>query len=309
MFPARRLTGLVAAPCTPLRPDGALNPGAVPRLARLLLESGVQGAFVCGTTGECHSLTVAERRSLAELWVEAAAGRMPVIVHVGHHSLPDAQELARHAERIGATAIASLSPSYFKPSNVADLVEYCVRVAEAAPATPFYYYHIPSLTGVALSMTDFLAQGSERIPTLAGIKFTHNDLMMLQECLAAAEGRFDIVHGSDETLLAGLALGVRGAVGSTYNFAAPIYREVIRCFEAGDLAGARQAQRQSVELVRELLDFGVFRACKAIMKLMGVDCGPVRPPLRPLSAAETEDLYRRLKPLDIFCRPLHLPDR
>lgn len=307
MPPSLKLTGLVAAPYTPLHDDGTLNPGAVAAQVRLLEEAGVRGAFVCGTTGECHSLTVAERCALAEEWVRVASGRMPVVVHVGHHSLPDAQTLAAHAARTGATAIAALAPSYFKPQSVDDLVEFCAAIAAAAPGLPFYFYHIPSMTGVPLSMPDFLRRGAERIPTLAGLKFTHMDLMMLQECLAVKDGAFDVVFGSDETLLAGLALGIRGAVGTTYNFAAPVYHEVMRAFSAGDLVAARRAQGKSVAMIRPLIDLGGVRAGKAIMAMLGVDCGPVRAPLRRMSPGEARELYERLRPLDIFARPLRAP--
>jgi len=302
-----KLTGLVAAPFTPLRADGRLNPEAVAAEAQLLLEANVRGAFVCGTTGECHSFTVAERCTIAEQWVRAAGDRMPVIVHVGHHSLPDAQALAAHAARIGATAIAALAPSYFKPQTVEDLLDFCAAVASAAPGLPFYFYHIPSMTGVALSMPAFLRGSQERIPSLVGLKYTHNDLMMLQECLAANGGAFDVVYGSDETLLAGLALGIRGAVGSTYNFAAPIYHEILRAFAVGDLAAARRAQSKSVEMIRILFDFGPLRAGKAIMAMLGVDCGPVRLPLRALTLLEAQALYERLRHLEIFPQPLRRP--
>src|SRR5258707_3365007 len=170
-----KLTGLVAATFTPLRPDGSLNPQAVTEHARLLAEAKVSGVFGGGTTGECHSLSVAERCAIAEQWVRAVGDRMPVVVHVGHHCLPDAQALAAHAARTGATAIAALAPSYFKPQTVDDLIDFCAGVASAAPALPFYFYHIPSMTGVNLSMADYLCRGSERIPRLAGLKFTHND--------------------------------------------------------------------------------------------------------------------------------------
>jgi N-acetylneuraminate lyase len=302
-----KLTGLVAAPFTPLRADGSLNPDAVAAQAQLLIEAGVRGAFVCGTTGECHSLTVAERCAIAERWLRAVGDQMPVVVHVGHHCLPDAQALAAHAARSGATAIAALAPSYFKPQTVDELLDFCAAIASAAPTLPFYFYHIPSMTGVVLPMADLLCQAAERLPSMVGLKFTHNDLMMMQECLAVNDGAFDVVHGYDETLLAGLALGVRGAVGSTYNFAAPIYQEVLRAFEAGDLAAARRAQRRSVEMIRILCDFGTLRAGKAIMAMLGVDCGPVRLPLRPMTARETAELYERLRSVEGFSRSLRRP--
>ena len=95
------------------------------------------------------------------------------------------------------------------------------------------------MTGVAIPTAQFLERAAKSIPTLHGVKFTNNDLMTLQECLAL--GEFDIVFGYDELLLAGLALGVKGAVGSTYNFAAPLYRRLIDDFGRGDFAAARSA--------------------------------------------------------------------
>ena len=126
--------------------------------------------------------------------------------------------------------------------------------------------------------------------------------MTLQECLALQS--FDIVFGYDELLLAGLTLGVKGAVGSTYNFAAPLYQRLIDAFERGDLVAARQAQLQSVRMIRTLQEFGFSRASKAMMSLIGVDCGPVRLPLKPMTAAEVRELCRRFEGMDGFSRPL-----
>jgi len=302
-----RLTGLIAAPYTPFTPSGDLNADAIEPMAELLIEAGVNGVFVCGSTGEGHSLSVDERQLVAQTWVQAAKGRIPVIVHVGHNSLFDAITLARHAEGIGADAISSLAPSYYKPKTMEDLIAFIAAIATAAPLLPFYYYHIPSMTGVTLPVTDLMRKGLSRIPNLNGLKFTHNDFMELQECLALYGGKFDVVFGLDEMLLAGLAMGVKGAVGSTYNFAAPVYRRVIEAFDKGDLDTARREQRKSVELVRILYEFGLMRAGKSIMGMLGVDCGPVRSPLDPILLDEVRELYERIKHLDIFARPLRLP--
>ncbi len=302
-----RLTGLVAAPYTPFHADGSLNVDAIEPMAELLLGSGVSGVFVCGSTGEGHSLSVDERQQIAATWDDVSKGRFPLVVHVGHNSLVDAITLARHAERIGADAIASLAPSYYKPRTMDDLIAFLAAVATAAPKTPFYYYHIPSMTGVTLPIPELLRKGLERMPNLHGLKFTHNDFMELQECLAMYKSKFDVVFGLDEMLLAGLAMGVKGAVGSTYNFAAPLYRRIIDSVEKGDLETARIEQRKSVVLIRTLLEFGLMRAGKAIMSMLGVDCGPVRSPLDPIPPDEARDLYDRIKSLDIFAKPLKAP--
>lgn len=302
-FPLR-LTGLVAAPHTPMHADASLSPTVISAQCQLLLESGVRGAFICGTTGESLSLTVAERMAIAEAWRESARGKMPIVVHVGSNSLLDACTLAAHAAKCGVDAIAVMAPNFFKP-NLDDLVAYCAAIAEAAPNVPLYYYDIPTMTNVPIATAQFLEQGAKSIPTLHGIKFTNNDLMTLQECLALES--FDIVFGYDELLLAGLTLGVRGAVGSTYNFAAPLYQRILTAFERGDLATARKAQLQSVRMIRILQEFGFSRASKAMMRLVGVDCGPVRLPLRAMTEAEVRELARRLEGFDGFGRPLRVP--
>ena len=299
-FPLR-LTGLVAAPHTPMHADGSLRPETVSAQAQLLRESGVAGAFICGTTGESLSLTVSERMTLAEAWTEAVRGAMPIVVHVGANSVLDARSLAAHAAQCGAAAIAVMAPSFFKPTNLDDLTAYCAAVADAAPGVPFYYYDIPSMTGVPIATARFLEAAAKAIPTLHGIKFTNGDLMTLQECLAL--DAFDIVFGYDEMLLAGLTLGVRGAVGSTYNFAAPLYRTVIDAFNRGDLATARRAQHQSVRMIRVLQSFGFSRASKAMMQIVGVDCGPVRLPLRPMTTEELRRLRDEAVTMEGLSRP------
>ena len=143
-----KLSGLIAAPFTAMRQDGSLNLDFITKQAAYLIETGVSGAFVCGTTGEGQSLSTRERMEVAERWVEAAGTRLKVIVHVAHNSLEESQHSARHAEKIGAHAIASLGPTFFKPATVEQLVDFCIPTAAAAPSLPFYYYHIPVMTGV-----------------------------------------------------------------------------------------------------------------------------------------------------------------
>jgi N-acetylneuraminate lyase len=280
--------------------DGSVNLDMVPRQAEDLVQSGVSGVFICGTTGEGPSLTTEERMQLAVEWRRAAGSELKVIVHVGHTSLLEAQRLAEHAQRIGADAVATMAPFFFKPAGVGDLVEFCAEVACAAPELPFYFYHIPSMTGVDVPMHDFLAEAAGRIPNLAGIKYTHEDLMDYSRCVGFDGGRFNLLFGRDEMLLAALTVGAEGAVGSTYNFAAPYYHEVIRAYRAGDLQAARSAQARANEVIAAFKQYGGLAAQKAIMRMIGVDCGPVRLPLRPLGCAEYQELKARLAELGFF---------
>jgi N-acetylneuraminate lyase len=294
-----KLTGLVSAPVAPFDAQANLDVSRVPDYASFLQESGVRGVFVNGSTGESLSLSVAERKANAEAWQEAK-GDLAVIVHVGANSLPESQELAAHAQEIGAAAIGAMPPCFFRPA-LDGVLDYCEAVASAAPELPFYYYHIPSMTGVNVCVRDFLAAGSTRIPTLNGAKFTFEDLMDFQQSVEFDGGRFDLLFGRDEIFLAGLAMGARGAVGSTYNFMAGVYLKVLEAFDAGDLATAREWQAKSQALVRVLKESGNGVACcKGIMKLVGVDCGPCRNPLPQYDDAKLAWLKSRLDEIGFF---------
>ena len=225
---------------------------------------------------------------------------MGLIVHVGSNCLADARSLATQAEQFSALAVSALAPSYFKPRSLDALVDCVAEVASAAPRTPFYFYDIPSMTSVVYSMPEFLARASNRIPTLAGIKFTNADMMAYQRCLHADDGRWDIPWGIDEALLAALAMGATGAVGSTYNFAAPIYHRLIAAFQAGDLDRARQEQFRSVRLIQLLFGYGYMAAAKAVMGMLGVPVGPARLPNDRLSREQVARLRTELEQLGFF---------
>jgi N-acetylneuraminate lyase len=201
------LTGLAAAPYTAFRPDGRLNLDAIPAQVDLLEAGGVRSVFICGTTGEGASLTTDERIQLAQAWRRATAGRLQLVIHVGHNSHAESCRLGEHAAAIGADAIASIAPNFYKPIATADLVDWCACVADSAPVVPFYYYHMPALTGIRIRGLEFLERAAARIPTLRGIKFTDEDLMDFAACVQFHGRAFDIVFGRDEILLAALGLG------------------------------------------------------------------------------------------------------
>jgi len=290
-----KLTGLIAAPFVALNADSSLNLKAVEAQACSLIASGVSGAFVCGTTGEGVSLTTAERMAVATRWCEVTGTALRVIVNVGHTSLGECKALAAHAQKIGAFGVSNFAPFFFKPANTNDLVDFCAEVAAAAPALPYYYYQIPSMTGVSLPTADFLRAAQHKIPNLAGIKFTFENLMDFAESTRHEDHRFDIVFGRDEMLVAGLALGAKGAIGSTYNFAAPAYLRILKAFAEGDLHSARVEQARANAMISVFLRFGGLAAGKSIMRLIGLDCGPVRLPLRSLSKTQEDELGEALE--------------
>ena len=265
-----------------------------------LKKNGVSGLYICGTTGEGVSLTTEERQAVLKSYHEAAAGQLSVAVQVGHNSLSESCRLAKHAQQIGVDVISANAPSYFKCGDVNTLINCMAMIASAAPDLPFYYYHIPSMTGAALDMTEFLERGSHRIPNLAGLKFTETDLARYQACTEIQDGRFDILWGCDEMLLGALATGARGAIGSTYNIAAPLYLRIMDAFYAGDWQLARSLQSRSVAMVRAICQYPLHPAMKELLKMLGFDFGPCRLPQTQLNREQTAALRDELESIGFF---------
>ncbi|MEM9282001.1 MAG: dihydrodipicolinate synthase family protein [Verrucomicrobiota bacterium] len=291
------LKGLVAATFTPLKETGELNLDLFPAMVDHLAGNGIQGIYICGSTGEGPSLTIEERKLVAEAFLDAARDRLKTIIHIGHCSLPDCETLARHAESHGADAISAIAPFYYKPLPLENLVEF-LALAAGSSSLPFYYYHMPSLTGIPIDPLQLLELGSSRIPTLQGIKFTDSDLSILSECQDYQDGQYEVLFGRDEMLLSALALGNQGAVGSTYNLAPALYRRIIQHFEAGELEEARQAQRQSVKMIRSIMKHGGEAALKYPMHRFGLDCGQRRLPMNQLSPEQKQAIDATLDTME-----------
>lgn len=286
---------LIAAAFTPLTGSGELDLDGIPAHLEALRRSRVGTVYVGGSTGEGPLLTLDERRALAERWVSESAGEVRVIVHVGHSSPLEAKQLAAHSAAIGADAISAVGPFYFKPKTLDSLVDSCAIIASGAPDLPFFYYHAPAQTGVEFAMAPFLEAASRAIPNLGGIKFTNEDLNDFANCIDLATEHQRIYFGRDEILLAALAMGAQGAIGTTYSFMAEPYWQVIERFAAGDLRGARDAQGVSRRVIDIALRYGGFPAFKAMLGWAGAPCGPTRRPLATLTAADEAALRADLE--------------
>jgi len=295
-----KINGLIAATFAAYNEDGTINLKIIPAIVDKMIADRLSGVFICGTNGEGPNLTIEERMSIAEAYVKAADKRILVLVHVGHSSIAECRKLAAHAEQIGADAISSVAAFYFKPTSVRNLVKCMGQIASAAPNTPFYYYNIPALTGVAMDMVAFLEEAEQVIPNLAGIKYTASTLHEYQACLNYKDGKFDILFGYDEMLLPALSVGAKGAIGSTYTFAAPIYHQIIKLYHEGKQELAAKWQLHSVNMVRCLVKYPPIPAQRAIMQIGGMELGDCRLPLDPLSANDTLAFKAALNEIGFF---------
>jgi len=307
----KHLKGIIAAPFTPMHHDGSLNLSLIPAYYRMLKANEVNGAFICGSTGEGVSLTAREKMAVAEAWMDCSSkdDQFKVMTLLGGTSITDCMELARHAESIGMYGVSFTAPFYFEPVDVTMLAKACIAVAESVPDLPFYYYHIPVLTGVNFPMISLLKEIDGKLANFAGIKYTHEDFMDFLSCLHFANGKYDMLWGRDENMLPALAIGARGAVGSTFNYAAPLYHRLMEAFHNGDLELASRFQQQSIDMIRLLGRYGGIATGKAYMKLIGLDCGEFRLPVKNMGETEFELFKKEVAALEFDTFKSRLPEK
>lgn len=291
----KRIKGLIAAAYPPLDQEGNLNLNAIAPYAEFLVKNNVNGVFLNGSTGDFVAMSLSERKLIVEEWTKCKPKDFVLMAHVGDTNIGICKELAINAAQNEVDAIASISPYYYRPKNVAQLVHVCKIIASVTPDIPYYYYHIPELAGSDFDMVEFLELASIDIPNFRGLKFTQQDLMQFKCCLNFQDGRFDILFGVDEILVCGLALGAQGCVGSTYNHLAPLYHEIINSFNSGQIEKAHQLQYNAMNFVKILSRYGFHRASKATLGILGLDLGPVRLPQQSLTVTEIGSLETDLK--------------
>lgn len=301
----QHLKGLIAAPFTPMQNDGSLNTSLIPSYYEMLKANGVTGAFICGSTGEGVSLTMQEKKDITIAWADCTKNDpdFKVMLLVGGTCIADCIELARHAQQTGLYAVSFTGPFYFKPADVETLAACCKEIADAVPDMPFYYYHIPVLTGVDFPMINLLKSVTGKISNFAGIKYTHEDFMDFLSCMSFKDGKYDMLWGRDENMLSALAVGAKGSVGSTFNYAAPLYYDLIESFNNNDLIKAQALQQQAIDMISLLGKYGGISTGKAYMKLIGLDCGEFRLPVKNMNSEQFELLKKDTEQINFssFC--------
>ena len=299
-----KIIGLINAPFTPFHADGSVNLAPIPAYAELLVRNGLKGVFINGSSGEGYMLTEDERMQLAEAWMQAAPEGFKVIVHVGSTCVKSSRRLAEHAQKIGAWGIGAMATPFPKIGRIEELVKYCEEIAAGAPNLPFYYYHIPAFNGAFLSMLDFLQAVDGRIPNFAGIKYTFESLYEYNRCRRYKDGKFDMLHGQDETILPCLAMGgAQGGIGGTTNYNGRVLTNILEAWAEGDLNKARELQNFAQDVIDVICHYrGNIVGGKRIMKLIGLDLGPNRTPFQNMTDAEEEAMKAELEAINFFER-------
>jgi N-acetylneuraminate lyase len=306
-----KITSLMAAVYTPMKGPGSLelDLDVILAYAKFVKDKNITNVMPAGSNGESLSLTVPERKALAEAWGKAGqATGLKIYMHVGSESLSESADLTAHASKTpGIYGAVCMTPVYFKPT-LETLHEFLAHTASAAPEFPFWFYHFPDDTGVlagqAHQLLDMIDQ-SGKIPNFMGIKYTDYDLMDFSLCKQISSGKYNMLYGRDEQALPALDLGADAAVSSTVNYA-PSLREAIHAYQSGDKATAWAKQAENAKLCSM---FGQFESQaknvqKNIIKMSGMDVGPSRLPKRDLDAAEYDALKARLVGLKMIDVPI-----
>ena len=276
-----KITGLIDAPFTPFYENGEVNYEPIDVYAKMLKKNGLQGVFINGSSGEGYMLTEDERMKLAEHWMAAAPDGFKVIVHVGSCCVKSSRILAEHAQKIGAWGIGAMAPPFPKIGRVEELVKYIEEIAIGAPKLPFYYYHIPAFNGAFLPMVKLLETVDGRILNFAGIKYTFESMYEYNQCRLYKGGKYDMLHGQDETILPCLAMG--GA--------------------RGGIELARERQNFSQEVINVICRYrGNIVGGKRIMKLIGLDLGKNRTPFQNMTEEEEIQMKTELEAINFFDR-------
>jgi N-acetylneuraminate lyase len=288
-----RIQGILPALLTPMHDSGKINFAELDRLTDWLLTQGVHGLYVGGTSGEGLLLEPREREEVVEHVVQISRGRGKVMVHVGAIGTAEAVQLAQHAERSGADAIAAVPPFAFG-RNLAGISAHYGAIARSC-GLPLYLYNIPSLTAVNLRADD-IARLAE-LPNVRGLKFSDYDLFE-EFKIISLEKKLDVFHGCDETLLYALMMGAVGGVGLLYNLLPKTILAIYDAFQAGKLREANDHQLRLSAFINFFLRHSEGNAvglAKGVMAGLGFACGQARSPNPPISKESVDRVIEAAK--------------
>ncbi len=296
-----QMQGVIVPPFTPFnRADQNIDQAAIQNHIEWLLEKGVNGLMPCGTTGEGPLLSHSERMRVLQLTVDQVSGRIPVVAHVGAPGTAETIVLAKDAWKRGADALSVVTPYFYTIPDHA-LVTHFVTVARSVPAAPIYLYNIPQNTGNAISAA-VAAAILERAPNVLGIKDSSGDLDNLFSYLPLADGRFQVICGSDSLVESAICGGAVACVSGNANVFPELLVSLVDAVRAGDWTVAQVIQ-STLDVVREAMgDGGNISLMKQVLAHRGIEVGAVRPPLAEASPADLERSISRLTSLGFIQR-------
>jgi 4-hydroxy-tetrahydrodipicolinate synthase len=288
--------GIIVASLTPFHEDGSVDHKALKAHVDFMIEGGVHGFFCAGTYGEGPMMSPDDYREVSKAFVEAAAGRVPVIFQVSAPYTMQAVEQAHIVTEAGVDFIAAV-PAYYYKHDEEGLVGYFRTLSEATDK-PIFIYDNPGRTGNPV--TPALFERLIKIDRVVGMKDSSDSIVHFQKCKMVAGDAFQMIIGSDDFMLAGFVVGAQGAIVVLGNVFPKLFVELWDAFNAGDLVKARELQFKILR-VRGVLSKGPYvSSYKEAVRLVGHDAGYARKPLRPLTDKEKADQENGLRKLGML---------
>jgi 4-hydroxy-tetrahydrodipicolinate synthase len=289
-------SGIIPAMVTPLTADEEINEQALRRLTNHLIDGKVHGVFAVGSQGEFWALTPDEKRRVWETVVNETRGRVPVYAGTVGVTTRETIMLTRLAEKAGVDAVSILTPYFINP-NDDQLFDHFKAVAEST-SLPILVYTNPARTNLKIS-PGLLARLAQ-VKGIVGIKDSSGDLELTAEYIRVVPPNFSVLMGRDTLIYAGLSYGTKGGIAATANVKPALVASIYDQYMAGDLPGALQAQRELAPL-RLAFAWGTFPVViKEALNLMGMDAGPCRAPVGPLTAEQRDRLKKVLQEMKVI---------
>ena len=286
------LTGVFPAVFTPFDDELNIDFEMLSQIIEFQLNAGVNGFFVTGSTGEGLLLSLDERLAVIKHAIAHTNGRGKIIAHVGHPSTQAATALAQKSAAAGADWIASVAPIYHGTTFESALRHYG-QIA-AATDLPFMVYCLNREIVPDRDVKLF------DLPNVVGLKYTNSNYFTVQQLIERLDRPVTVLNGMDEHFVASLSFGFHGGIGSTFNFAPSYYTGIFKSYQAGDIVEASRLQKEINRVTSLMLEYENWTYRKAIMRYVGFDCGPCRPPYSPISESEYEVFAKRLDELNVL---------
>jgi len=287
----KRFEGVITAIVTPLNHNGELKENSIREIVDFQVGRGIHGLFPLGTLGEGIYLPVSHRKRVAELVIEQAKSKIPVIIHIGAAEAEKAVELAKHAGEIGADAVCSVAPIYYRP-DAKSLIEYFKQIAKASKLPVFIYNNV-GRQGYNIDPKLFGRIASE-VPEIVGVKDTSYNVDQITSYIQEHSSKYIIMGAGDSMMLINFALGAAGHVCAVSNIFPELTLSLYKAVKEGNIVKARELQFK-ISSIRNILKEVDIAPYKAALKIRGIDAGYPAKPLRPLTDDECKALLEKLK--------------
>lgn len=284
-------TGAGVAIVTPFNEDESINYDKLDQLIDYHCNNGTDSIIICGTTGESATMSEKEHMECVKFAIERTKGRLPIIAGTGSNCTRTAIDMSKEAASYGADGLLVVTP-YYNKATQEGLVGHYTAVAKEAKA-PIIMYSVASRTGCNIEPAT-AARLIKEVDNIVGIKEASGNISQVAKIMHLTDGKTDLYSGNDDQIVPILSLGGKGVISVLSNVAPQETHDICAKFFEGDVKGSLELQVKAIPLIEQLFCEVNPIPVKKAMKLMGMDCGPLRMPLTELTPQHEESLAKAM---------------